>query len=245
MVMKKVLIPAILLVSISLAYGSSIPDFPFIFTTGQAEKESPPDTAKLTFIIKAFDEISSNAVAKVTGRSIEVINFLGKQGFGKGSLVSYELSKNEVRERKEYQDLKVLGYEITRRFELTFDDLSKYDTVANTLFKTEGVSDISTTFGRKDQKDIEAALLADACADAKRNAAAMAAGFGKEVGAVHAISKQGFGNLGVIFGLGADAYDGGGAMYCMGSPEEDAFLFIPATIKFQEQVAVLFMLENK
>ena len=243
--MKKILAIAVVVVGAGLAQGSSIPDFPFVFAMGQAEKELPPDTAKMTFYVKAFHEVSSNAVAKVTARSIEVINFLGKQGFGKGSLVTYELSKSEVRERKEYQQLKVLGYEATRRFELTFDDIPKYDLVARTLFKTDDVSDISTTFGRKDQKEIEAALLAEACADAKRSAAAMATGFGKTIGAAHCISKQGFGNIGVVFGLGGDALGGGGPMFCMGDPAEDAFLFIPVTIKFQNQVSVLFRLEDK
>jgi len=243
--MKKVLVIALLVVGSALAQGSSIPDFPFVFAMGQAEKDVQPDTAKMTFQIKAVHETSSNAVAKVTARSIEVINFLGKQGFGKGSLVTYELSKNEVRERKEDQELKILGYEATRRFELTFDDLAKYDLVARTLFKTDDVSDISTTFGRKDKKDIEASLLAEACADAKRSATAMAAGFDKTIGAVHCISKQGFGNIGVIFGLGADAFDGSGIMACKAGPDEDAFLFIPATIKFQNQVSVLFKLEKK
>ena len=243
--MKKILVAAMLVVGSALAQGSSIPDFPFVFAMGQAEKDVQPDTAQMTFYIKAFHEVSSNAVAKVTARSIEVINFLGKQGFGKGSLVTYELSKKEVRETKDYKELKILGYEATRRFELTFDDLSKYDLVARTLFKTDDVSDIGTTFGRKDQKDIEAALLAEACADAKRSATAMAAGFGKTIGAVHCISKQGFGNIGVIFGLGADAFDGGDRMACMAGPDEDAFLFIPATIKFQNQVSVLFKLEKK
>ena len=244
--MKKVISVAMLIVISSLASGSSIPDFPFVFATGQAEKEMPPDAADVTFYIKTFDEVSSNAVSKVTERSIEVINFLGKQGFGNGSLVTFEISKREVRERKDFEELRILGYDVTRRFELTFDDLSKYDMVASTLLKTDNVSDIRTTFRRKDQKDIEAALLAAACEDAKRNATAMAAGFGKSVGAVHCISKQDFGNIGVVFGLGADAYDSEGRMmYSAVSSDNPPFLFIPATIKFQNQVSVLFTLDDK
>lgn len=241
--MKTLLAIAILIASSALAQVSSIPAFPFVFAMGQAEKEFPPDTARMTFRIKAFHESSSNAVAKVTDRSAEVINFLGKQGFGKGSLVTYELSKNEVRERKEYQELKILGYEATRRFELIFDDLSKYDLVARTLFKMNDVSGIITSFGRKDQKEIEAVLLAEACADAKRDATAMAVGFGKTIGDVHCISKHGFGNIGYIFGLGADVYDGRDILACRSPPDDDAFLFLPATIKFQNKVSVLFKLE--
>ena len=124
--MKKVISVAMLIVISSLASGSSIPDFPFVFATGQAEKEMPPDAADVTFYIKTFDEVSSNAVSKVTERSIEVINFLGKQGFGKGSLVTFEISKREVRERKDFEELRILGYDVTRRFELIISSTSPF-----------------------------------------------------------------------------------------------------------------------
>jgi uncharacterized protein YggE len=241
--MKKMLVTTVLVISSTLAQGSSIPDFPFVFAAGGAETNVPPDSATMTFYIRAFHETSSNAVATVTTRSIEVIDFLGKQGFDKGSLVTYELSKYEVRERKEDRELKILGYEVTRHFDLTFDDLTKYDLVARTLFKMDNVSDIRTDFGRKNKKEIEAALLTEACADAKRNATAMASGFGKTIGSVHCISKQDLGNLGVVFGLGSDSFRH--SVKASMDSGRDAFLFIPTFINFQNQVSVLFKLEEK
>ncbi len=241
---------AVALAIIGVATGSfaaTIPDFPFVFAQGKATVEVAPDTATMTFRIKSFHETSSNAVAEVRSRSVEVINFLGKQGFGKGTLVSYELDKNVVRERKNYKDLKILGYEATRRFKLTIDDLTKYEKVAQFLFRTDGVSDIETTFGRKDQKDIEREVLASACADAKRYAEGMAKGFDREIGAVHCISKYHFGNIGVVFGLGADSYGGGsGAMSSMmADGGEKDFLFIPSTVIFQNEAAVIFKLKEE
>ncbi len=243
--MKMRLATAVVMMSWSLAQAASIPDFPFVFATGRSETNLPPDTARMTFDIKAFHEDSSNAVAKVTTRTAAVIDFLGRQGFGKSTLTSSELGKSEIREKKEDRELKVIGYEVTRSFELIIENLTKYDLVANTLFKMDNVSEISTSFGRKDQKEIEAKLLGTACADAKRNADAMASGFGKKIGTVHCISKQGFGNIGMAFGLGADAFDGRDMMSCMEVSDEKASLFIPATVKFQNQVSVLFTLDKK
>ena len=244
--MKNIVVTLSALAIATATYAASIPDFPFVFARGEASVEVAPDTATMTFNIKAFDKESSNAVAEVRSRSVEVINFLGKQGFGKGTLVSYELDKSVVRERKNYQDLNILGYEVTRRFKLTIDDLSKYEKVAKTLFKTDGVINIETIFGRKDQKKIEGELLALACADARRYATSMAKGFERELGNVHCISKSNFGNIGIVFGLGADSYNSGGVMACcMQDPDNDDFLFIPSTITFRNSVAVIFKLKEK
>ncbi|HVM60784.1 MAG TPA: SIMPL domain-containing protein [Verrucomicrobiae bacterium] len=241
--MKKVLVLTVLVMGSSLAYCSPIPEFPFVFTTGRAEKEVPPNTATMTFSVKAFDEVSSNAVARVTSRSAEVMNFLGNQGFGKSNLVAYELSKQEVRETKEYQVLKILGYDVSRQFELTFDDLSKYDLVAETLFKMDNVSDIRTDFGRKDRKEIEASLVEEACADAKGNAVAMGRSFGRGVGTVHCISQEEIPSIGSRFGF--ETYYGGGIGSYRAVQAPDKFLFIPANVKFQKQVWVVFKLKEE
>ena len=242
--MKKVLVITVLVMGSGLAHCSPIPEFPFVFTTGRAEKEVPPNTATMTFNLNAFDEASSNAVATVTIRSTEVISFLMNQGFSKSNLVACELSKQEVRETKEYKELKILGYDVSRQFELTFDDLSKYDLVARTLFKMDNVSDIKTEFGRKDRKEIEASLVEEACADAKSNAVAMGRSFGRGVGAVHCISQEGINSIGSHFGLATDGGVGIGSYRQIAVPK-DEFLFIPANVKFQKEVSVLFKLKEE
>jgi uncharacterized protein YggE len=244
--MKKIITVAVLAMAASLTLASSIPEFPFVFATGRAELEMVPDTAKMTFRIKAFHKDSSNAVATVQSRSSEVISFLETQGFGKGSLVSYELSKSVVRETQDYKQLTILGYDVSRRFELTFDDLSKYEVVAKTLFKMDDVSEIETSFDRKDRTEIEAKLLASACADAKRNAEGMASGFGKALGEVHCISKQGFFAVVAAFGVGGESFEQEVIIgHMTGGSEKGDIFFIPSTIKFVNQVSVLFRLEKK
>ena len=82
--------------------------------------------------------------------------------------------------------------EKTHTFKLTIDDLTQYDTIANTLFNMNNVINIDTTFYRRDFSQIESDLQTAACADAKNKAVALAAGFGGEVGDVYCISQDGF-----------------------------------------------------
>jgi hypothetical protein len=73
----------------------------------------------------------------------------------------------------------------------------------------------------------------------------MAKGFGRELGDVHCITKFHFGNLGVTFGLGGDSYDrSSGAMYSVGAPDRDEFLFVPSTVPFQNSVSVIYKLKE-
>ncbi len=247
--MKKVAISSVLLViMIALpSFAASIPDFPFVHAKGKAEKELPPDTAKMTFCIKAFDAKSSNAVDTIQARTAEVVRFVTAQGFNKGSLISYELNKKIVREQKDFiVELKILGYEVERNFELTFDDLSKYEVVAKTLFTMDNVSEIQTSFDRKDRAEIEASLISVACADAKRTATAMASGLGVALGTVHCVSSSYFVGLGATFGLGEEDYEDNRLISHMtGGGDNPDFFYVPSTIKFKNCVNVLFKLEKK
>lgn len=232
------------LIATCVTGAATVPDFPFVFARGEADVALPPDTATISFRAQAFHSNASNAVAEVRSRSVQVINFLGQQGFGKGALISYELDKRTIRDRKDNGEEKIIGYEVARLFTLSLDDLSKYETIAKTLFHTDGLIDIQTRFLRKDLKKIEADLLAEACANAKRSAEAMAKGFEGELGPVHCISKADFGGISGVFGLGVDEPMRDG--FCMmADPGKDDLLFLPSTIKFANSVFVIFKLKDK
>ena len=243
--MKHIILIAVLGVSCAFTYGNDLPDFPFVFAEGLAKTNVAPDTALMTFDLKVFNEVSSNAVANIQEESIKIIELLASQGFHKDSIVSFELDKRAVRETDGWKDRKITGYKITRSFELTIDDLSKYEVVANALFKMENIVDIDTEFGRKDQKNIEALILTTACANAKQNAQAMSAGFGGEVGSVFSISQQGFINISAAFGLGVRDIMSMKQGFDWTQNAGGEFLFIPSTITFENRVSVLFKLKQK
>jgi uncharacterized protein YggE len=242
--MKRISFTLALMLTAATCVASPLPDFPFVYAHGQAHTELAPDTAIMTFRVKGFHKDSSNAVGQVRQRSAEVIAFLGKLGFTKEDIVSYELDKSAVRERKDYEELNILGYETTRRFKLTISDLKKYEVVAKGLFKMDNVTNLDTTFDRKDRKNIEADLLAEACKDATRQAESLATGFGNRLGDVFSISTRGFGFLGMEFGLGSD-YSSMDAMRSINLRDDEDALFVPSTILFENQVAAIFKLRKE
>jgi len=201
--------------------------------------------AKVTFYLKAFHENSNNAIDIVQQRSKELLSFFVEQQVKEEDIIAYELDKNIVRERnKDFQELKILGYEVTRRFSITLHNLQQYEIFAKKLFSLENVENIYTVFERTDEETIKADLLIKAGKDAMQQAERMAKGFDVQVGPVFAISEQGFSDIGTQFGLGRE----GRTTYSKGEPppyEKDEFLFVPSTITFMNSVSVLFKLQAK
>ena len=60
--MKKIISIICLLSLASLAFASSLPEFPFVSSNGYAEVELPPNMPKVSFGLKAFNENPENAV---------------------------------------------------------------------------------------------------------------------------------------------------------------------------------------
>lgn len=237
----------------SLTLASTLPDFPFVSAYGQAEIELPPNMAEVTFYLKAFHENPNNAIAVVQQRSKELLSFFVEQQVKEEDIIAYELDKNIVRERhKDFQEeLKILGYEVTRRFNITLHNLQQYEIFAKKLFSLENVENINTVFERTDEETIKADLLIKAGKDAMQQAEHMAKGFNVQVGPVFAISEQGFSDIGTQFGLGSV-----GGNYSLSVSEEapppmlipnekDEFLFVPSTITFRNRVSALFKLQAK
>ncbi|BAP57216.1 hypothetical protein THII_2919 [Thioploca ingrica] len=233
----------------SLTLASTLPDFPFVSAHGQAEIELPPNMAEVTFYLKAFHENPNNAITVIQQRSKELLSFFVEQQVKEEDIVAYELDKNIVHERdKDFQQLKILGYEVTRRFNIKLHNLKQYEIFAKKLFSLENVENINTVFERTDEETIKADLLIKAGKDAMQQAERAAKGFDVSVGPVFAISEQGFSDLGTQFGLGRDDYYSSISTGSRGTPsprDEDEFLFVPSTITFMNRVSALFKLQAK
>ena len=242
--MKRTAIVFALILTATMCAASPLPDFPFVYVHGRAGKELPTDNAFMTFTVKAFHKDASNAVGHVHLRSAQIIGFLGRHGFTDEDIVSYEIDKSAVREKKNYQELNILGYDATRKFQLSMADLKRYGAVVEYLLELEGVTEINSVFGRKDRETVEAALLAEACKDAARKAESLAKGFGKKLGAVHCISQHGFESIGGEFGLGG-GFSEWSKWQNRQADAKDSPLFIPKTVYFANGVSAIYRLEEK
>lgn len=247
--MKKFALVAILALLALPASGmaSNIPTFPFVFVTGQAEKEVPPDIATVGFVVKVFDEDPDKALSLIQERSKELFAIFGKYGIDNRDVVAFEINKETVRERKDYVALKILGYELTRRITMTVRKLGNFDALMTQLIGLRNVSDVRTVFDTTTRKEIEADLFRQAAQKAREQAEILAKGFGSEIVSVHAISVSpfSFGMMDEAFGVGSllGLYSAGPAAAKAQSVEEKAInVLVPNTIKLQEAVNAIYKL---
>lgn len=240
--MKKIVLIVCLWLVASLAFASSLPEFPFVSSNGYAEEKLPPNMAKVSFWLKSFNEKPENAVDTIRQRSKELLEFCTKHEIKREDIVAYEINKNIVREIKDYQQLNILGYEVTRQFTINLNGLEKYQPLAKKLLSMENVESLDTKFDRTDREKIESELLTKAAADAKRQAEHLAKGFDAQIDSVFAISKHKFEDID-YFLIGAEYLERIDLGSGQALPDEKESIFVPSTIIFKNMVGAIFRLK--
>jgi uncharacterized protein YggE len=235
---------AVLLVGVIATNGnaSNLPEFPFVYAQGEANVEVAPDIATVSFHVEDYAEDATKAESVVWNRSKEILDFFNEFGISKKEIVAYQIDKNTVRESKEYNDLEIIGYEISRQIEITLLDLSIYEAILKKLVELPNITGIETEFERSDRDRIDKELISKACKDAEQKATLMAEGFGAKLGSVFAISRTEFENVAAQFGV-AFSY-GGIQEYSLRGVNEEEVLFVPSAVEFSIGVNVIFRLKE-
>ncbi len=236
---------ALILVATHLA-ASPLPDFPFTAVLGAATEEVTPDKATIKFTVLCHDPSSEVAVSTVNKVLTKVVDGIVGLGIKKEDLVADDLSKEAVREKgDDYKRLKVLGYDVSRDVKVTVAEIDRYTAVVRLIMATDNVTRVSTEFDTSKRDEVEATLMASACADAKKKAELLCKGVGTDLGEVFAVSNQDFIGLPGQFGFG---YSGVGDVFYGASPlpplgdENEIPVFVPAKIDVRASVNVLFRL---
>lgn len=185
--------------------ASSLPDYPFIHAGGEGYVMVVPDMGEINFDISAFDPDPAAAVAIVESRAAEVQALLAEhtgaaEGEGGASAEVRDMRK-EMRKSANPDPGAAPDYDIRSSVHIVVRDLAKWRPIMQALLAMPNLDRLSTTFGRTDRLKAEQELTAAAVKDAQRRAEAMAAGFGKKVGAVTAISSGQLRNLTGAVGL--------------------------------------------
>ena len=257
--MKRCFGLTLLIFFLLLAYeatASDLPEFPFVYATGEAEAEVAPDTARMTFRVSAFEKKPERALVVVEERSRELVPLFTKYSVDKKDVEAFELNKNTVRRTRNETELEILGYETERTFLVTFRNLEKYNSLVATLFALKNVSDIRTEFDSSKRRTVEAELVGRASAKAREQAEVLARGFGHSTLSVFAVTTvdTAFTSLGSIFGMGHQYR----TYYRMRPAKEEpparisraksatlpaSTIFVPSAIKLQKSVAAIFKLK--
>lgn len=228
------------------AHAATIPDYPFVYVTGEAHTRVPPDVADVTFTVLAEGRNAASADHTVESRVVEILGVLHAGGVSDDRIDASSLTKEAV--TTDYSEGKpaiIRGYKVSRQFEAKISDLKKWPEIATRLLDLQNITDVQVTFGRSDAKAIDAALLEKAAKDARERAQRLAISFGRHAGVLMALSQSPFGSLGPSFGVGSG--DGAAAApleeVVATGVHRDAALFIPHSIELTAEVHALVKLQ--
>lgn len=172
------------------ARASNLPDYPFIHTTGEGFAMIVPDMGEIDFDITIFNADPAAATALLAERAAQV----------QALMVAGESSATLRDARKEMRAAEA-DYAVRSSVHIVVNNLGNWRPLMQALLALPNLDHLSTTFARKDREKVEQELVANAVKDAQRRAESMAAGFGKKVGAVSAISSGQLRNLTGAVGL--------------------------------------------
>lgn len=229
----------------SIAYAIEMPDTPFIYSEGEAEKEVSPNMVDFKFYIKTFDENPDKAFKDLQKLSIELKKVFNEIDISNENIESYDIDKTTIRETNNNgQQLKVLGYDVQQKFNIRLNDLNKYTLLMNKLISLKYISGFYSQFDVAERKDIEHQLTIDACTDAKTRASTMANSAGGQLGSVFAVSERSFGSIEDAFGL-SSSNDKLDRMFKKSNYNGDSITFIPSSIKIKKRVNAIYKLIEK
>jgi uncharacterized protein YggE len=243
--MKKLFLVLILCIS-NLVFADSIPNFPFLMASGSAEIQVKPDTAKIAFSITEFNKDPKDAVNVVAKRAQAIVDLAKKLGIGQEYISSAEYNKSTKRRQNEhYENLEVLGYEVSQYFTIEIKNISLYSPLVDQLISSQNVEDVHTLFSVSNKAEIDRDLVKQATANAKIKAIDLAEGMGVKLGQVFAVSQDRyFASVEAVFGI----YPINGAPAYMPPPElklQDSVssMFVPKSIEFSKSVSVIFKIK--
>jgi len=172
------------------AQASNLPDYPFIHTSGEGFTMIVPDMGEIDFDLSVFNADPEAATALLAQRAAQV-----------QALMAEGESSATVRDARKEMRAAEADYALRSSVHIVVRDLGRWRPLMQALLALPNVDHLSTTFARKDREQVERELVASAVRDAQRRAESMAAGFGKKVGAVSAVSSGQLRNLTGAVGL--------------------------------------------
>jgi uncharacterized protein YggE len=205
--LKKIALVLALLPALSplAVRAADLPTYPFIHVSGEGFVMVAPDMGEIDFDVSAFDADPAAAVAVIQARVEEIRALLVEQsGPPEGdsaAVVEVQDMRKEMRKSANPDPAATPEYDIRSSVHIVVRDLTKWRPIMQALLEMKNIDHMSTTFGKSDRITVEQELTAAAIKDALRRAEGMAAGFGKKVGPVTAISSSPLRNLTKAVGL--------------------------------------------
>jgi hypothetical protein len=228
----------------SSTFAADIPDYPFIFVTGNADIDTLPNIAVCSLAIRAVDQDPGKAESTVDGTLTSALAVLAAKGIAASDIESSNISKQILTtEYNGKEPAAIRGYDLTRNLQFKVRQLTSLPAIEDGFLGSPNVEQINCQFDRTDRAALEADLLTKAIHSAKDQADRLAEPLGRHVTTAAAISKMPFAIIASVFGIDNRLAELSGLdrMFKKSVSADD--LLIPSTIHMSVSVNVLFKMD--
>ncbi|HWV15678.1 MAG TPA: SIMPL domain-containing protein [Cellvibrio sp.] len=242
--MKQLLLILFLLSFSCGSLASNIPDFPFVLVKGEAEIKVKPDRAKVSFELIEFNKDSKEVVDAISKRGQEIIALAAKYKIGSGDITSSAYTKNTKRaEGPKYQELEILGYEVSQEFTIEINNIADYPALVDQIAALANVRGINPSFDISNKKEIIARLVKEATGDARQKASDLADGLGVKLDSVFAVTQDSdFAAVTAVFGP-QDSVNFKARSVAFAAGGGGSNMFVPKYIELNKSVSLVYKIK--
>lgn len=236
--LKKLALACVIAVGSGAAPASQLPDYPFIHVSATADVRLPADIGTMDFDIAATDADPAAARATVEAR-VAAIRTLVEQ---------LKLPVDDIEIRDVRQDIAkpqpgatATMYDLRCSVHLNVRDMSQWEALAKGVMGMANLDGFAVAFDTATREAAEAELMADSIRQARKRAEVIAAGMGRKLGPVAAVSPGPLKNLGNAMGL--VAADFAARRDARAQKIDPASLAAIAPLKLSQSVDVIFRIK--
>ena len=219
------------------AQAQGLPGYPFVHVNASAVIDVVPDTGMVDFEISVTDGDVARAVASVEERLAEIRAILATNAVPEADFEIRDIRKDIKKGAAGAASL----YEVRCGVKITVRNLTSWRNVVEPLLSKPDMDGFVAAFDTSEREKVEAGLMAVAVRKATRKAEALAAGFGRKLGPVTAVTSGELKNLTRSMNLAANDLRHSGAG--QKPPADRADLLMILAVKMAQPVDVIFRLK--
>lgn len=193
--MLRLLLLACLAVPASLFAEGGLPSQPYIYVEGKSEIERMADMVTLRFDLVARNADQVKANQEVQAKAGKVLGLLDERKIARGDVIAEDLRSEPQYEEDEASSSrrgKIIGYSVTRSFEVKVRDVTTFPRLVDDLLALGTVEFSGIDGGLSNQKEMQDDASQKALDDARTRAEKTLASVGMKIDSVFAVSPVPF-----------------------------------------------------
>lgn len=183
----------LLALPLSVFGQGGLPSQPYLYVTGNAHIEKPADIVVLHFDLVARNADQTKANQDVQEKAKRILALLDERKIAKADIIAEDLKSNpQYADENSGKRTKIIGYRVTRTFNVKVHDLPAFGKLVDELLAIAGVEFSSIDSRLSNEKEVQDELWLKALADARDRAEKTAQALGVKLDSVFAASRAAF-----------------------------------------------------